>query len=210
MHEHTLRLLDFYRIRDDVAGYALSDEGREAVLADLPLADPETVVELKTRVAAVRSLLSESQASLHASFVSINDPIRIIAKQGGCLTAEELWTIGMWADAYEALRRWMKAVPHQGFVAEWATAPDVAAVSAIAFRIMGKDGEVKDLPELRDIRIRIQRINQDIERTTASFYQDDNARSLLQTDVPTQRDGRTVLAVKAGSKARIRDRKSVV
>jgi DNA mismatch repair protein MutS2 len=204
MHKHTLRLLDFYRIRDDVAGYALSDEGREAVLAGLPLVDVEAVVELKAKVAAVRSLLSESQASLYASFVSINDPIRVIAKQGSCLTAEELWAIGMWAEAYEALRRWMKAVRHEGFSADWALAPDVAAVPAIAFRIVGKDGEVKDLPELRDIRIRIQRINQDIERTTASFYQDDNARSLLQSDVPTQRDGRTVLAVKAGAKARIR------
>ncbi|MGD9938519.1 MAG: endonuclease MutS2 [Clostridia bacterium] len=204
MHEHTLRLLDFYRIRDDVAGYALSDEGRETVLAGLPLVDAEAVVELKAKVSAVRSLLSESQASLYASFVSINDPIRVIAKQGTCLTAEELWAIGMWAEAYEALRRWMKAVQHEGFAADWALAPDVAAVPAIAFRIVGKDGEVKDLPELRDIRIKIQKINQDIERTTASFYQDDNARSLLQSDVPTQRDGRTVLAVKAGAKARIR------
>jgi DNA mismatch repair protein MutS2 len=204
MHEHTLGLLDFYRIRNDVAAYALSDEGREAVLADLPLADPEAVADLKAKVAAVRGLMAETQASLHASFVSIIDPIRIIAKQGACLTAEELWALGMWSEAYEALRRWMKSVNHQGFVAGWLEAPDAGAVAAIAFRIVGKDGEVKDLPELRDIRIRIQRINQDIERTTASFYQDDNARSLLQSDVPTQRDGRTVLAVKAGSKARIR------
>lgn len=204
MHEPTLKLLDFYRIRDDVAAYALSDEGREAILSDLPQIESEEVMDLKARVAALRTLMSESQASLSADFVSVEEPVRILAKQGACLATEELWAIGMWAEAYEALRRWMKAVVHPGFAVEWALAPDISAVSAVVFRIVGKDGEVKDLPELRDIRIRIQRINQEIERTTASFYQDDQARSLLQSDVPTQRDGRTVLAVKAGSKSRIK------
>ena len=113
MHEHTLRLLDFYRICDDVAGYALSDEGRDAVLTAMPLTEVEAVDDLKNRVSAIRGLLSESQASLNASFVSINDPIRIIAKQGSCLTTEELWALGMWAEAYEALRRWMRAVAHE-------------------------------------------------------------------------------------------------
>ena len=35
-NEHALRLLQFERVREDAAGYALSEEGREAMLAELP------------------------------------------------------------------------------------------------------------------------------------------------------------------------------
>lgn len=204
MHEHALNLLDFYRIRDAVADYALSDEGSLAVKESLPETDPSAVAALKARVEAVRFLFREGKGVPPCSFQSIVEPARVVSKPGTSLEAGELWALGMWADSYETLRRWMKDARHEELKAEVLAAASVEPIAVAAFRVVGKDGEVRDLPELRDIRSRIQRINLDIERTTASFFKDEASRSLLQSDIPTQRDGRTVLAVKAGAKARVK------
>ncbi|MDX9897641.1 MAG: endonuclease MutS2 [Spirochaetia bacterium] len=203
MHEHALSLLDFYRIREDVAGYCLSEEGGRELRASLPLDDALELAELKARSAALRDLFRDNKGIPSGSFIPVDEPARIVSKQGSCLAVDELWALGMWADAFASLIRWMSGVGHEGLASELSEAPELSSVAAAAFRIVGPDGEVKDLPELREIRSRIRRINMDIEKTTAAFFQDDITRSFLQNDVPTQRDGRTVLAVKAGSKARI-------
>jgi len=45
--ERTLDLLDFRRLRDDVAGYCRSDEGRASVLDSLPSTDSGLVEDAK-------------------------------------------------------------------------------------------------------------------------------------------------------------------
>ncbi|HOX91408.1 MAG TPA: endonuclease MutS2 [Spirochaetales bacterium] len=204
MHERTLELLDFFRIRENVAGYALSAEGNAEVAGALPLTDPLAVAALKAKVEALRYCFRDGRSIPQTSYQRIDDALRVISKPGTCLELGELWSLGMWADSYEIQRRWMLGVKHEELKAILESAPVLEQVASTAFRVVGKDGEVRDLPELRDIRVRIQKINQDIERTTASFFQDEQSRAMLQSDLPTQRDGRTVLAVKAGSKARIK------
>ncbi len=204
MHEHSLHLLEFFRIRQGVADYALSPEGQAAVLEALPYSDPAAVIECKAQSAAVRQVFTEGHGVPAASFTPIEEPVRIISKQGTALMLDELWALGMWADAYENLRQWLLKARNAQLVDRVKIAPDLAAVVAVVFKIVGKDGEVRDLPELRDIRNRIQKLNLDIQRTTSAFFQDEGTRAMLQNDVPTQRDGRTVLAVRAGYKARIK------
>jgi DNA mismatch repair protein MutS2 len=85
-----------------------------------------------------------------------------------------------------------------------AAAPDLAPASRVVFRVLNKDGSLRDLPELREARSRISRLNRDIAAITDSYYKDQDIKSMLQSDEPTQRDGRTVLPVRANFKARIR------
>lgn len=204
MNGRALELLDFYRIRDNAAGYALSAEGAAAVASDLPLPEPAEVAELKARVEAIRFTLRDGRSVPQTSYQNIDEAARVISKPGTCLELGELWALGMWADSYDSQRRWMLGVKHEALRVELEAAPVLDQVAQTAFRVVGKDGEVRDLPELREIRSRIQKLNLDIERTTASFFQDEQSRSMLQSDLPTQRDGRTVLAVKAGSKGRLK------
>jgi len=204
MHEHALSLLDFKRIQEAVASYCLSEEGSLAILGAVPSGEPEIVAELKVRSESVRTLFRENRGVPTGTFMPVDEPCHIVSKSGTCLALDELWALGMWADAFGGLVRWLSGTRHTGLARELSLSPDLSTVAKTAFRIVGPDGEVKDLPELRDIRARIRKLNLDIERTTASFFQDESTRSMLQSDVPTQRDGRTVLAVKAGSKSRLR------
>lgn len=203
MHEHTLGLLDFYRIRESVAGYCLSQEGRALVNTALPLDDEAAVTDLKNVVEPVCRLIREHRGAPSGTFAPVEEALRVISKPGTTLEVEELWALGVWADAFGRLIVWLGQADDSSLRDMLRDAPDLAAVVAIAFRIVGPDGEIRDLPELADIRSRIRRINQDIEKATAGFFQNEAYRGMLQNDVPTQRDGRTVLAVRAGAKARI-------
>jgi DNA mismatch repair protein MutS2 len=101
----------------------------------------------------------------------------------------------------------------QGLASEWATAqasellekaPKLYDVYKIIFSVIGSDGELRDIPEIRKIKDSISRANKDLLSIADSYRSDPDLRSLLQSDEPTQRDGRTVLAVRSNYKSRVR------
>jgi DNA mismatch repair protein MutS2 len=202
--ERTLRLLEFARIREDVAGYCLSEEGRGLLLGGLPLLDGGEVSTLKAKVSALIGLYQEGRETPSLSFPDISLAAKAAAKSGSSLDQEELYAIGLWAESYAAFLAFMKAAEERGPSLGIATAPDLAPAAKIVFRVLNKDGSLRDLPELREARSRISRLNRDIAAITDSYYKDQDLKSMLQSDEPTLRDGRTVLPVRANFRARVK------
>ena len=83
-------------------------------------------------------------------------------------------------------------------------APKLQGVYKIIFDILTPDGELRDLPEIRRIKDSIARSNRDLLTIADSYRNDPDLRSALQSEEPTQRDGRTVLAVRANFKSRVK------
>lgn len=203
-NEHATALLEFARIREDVAAYCLSDEGRSAVLADEPRDEARAVAEIKSAVSAFLALFQEGIEAPSLSFPPIEEAARRASKQGSALEVEELYALGVWAESYTAFSTFAAKARDALVESALAAASDLSSVSRIVFRILGKDGSLKDLPELREARERIARAHRDIAEITGAFYKDPEIRTMLQSDEPTQRDGRTVLALRANFKGRIR------
>lgn len=203
-NEHATALLEFARIREDVAAYCLSDEGRSAVLADEPRDEARAVAEIKSAVSAFLALFQEGIEAPSLSFPPIEEAARRASKQGSALEVEELYALGVWAESYTAFSTFAAKARDALVESALAAAFDLSSVSRIVFRILGKDGSLKDLPELREARERIARAHRDIAEITGAFYKDPEIRTMLQSDEPTQRDGRTVLALRANFKGRIR------
>jgi DNA mismatch repair protein MutS2 len=202
--ERTLRLLEFARIREDAAGYCLSEEGREALIADLPRLDAGEVATLKGSVSALVGIFQEGREPPSLSFPDISAAAKIIAKMGSCLEIGELYALGLWAESWTAFVPFMRGAEERGAELGLGSAPDLVPAQRVVFRVLNKDGSLRDLPELREARSRIARIHRDIAAITDSYYKDPDIRSMLQADEPTQRDGRTVLPVRVNFKARIR------
>jgi DNA mismatch repair protein MutS2 len=202
--ERTLKLLEFARIREDVAGYCLSEEGKSALAGALPLLDADEIVALKAKVGALLGLFQEGREPPSLSFPDISRAAKAAAKGGASLEQEELFSMGLWAESYAAFVSFMKSAQERGPSLGLAEAPDLAPVSRVIFRVLNKDGSIRDLPELRDARSRISRLNRDIAAITDSYYKDEGLKSMLQSDEPTLRDGRTVLPVRANYRARIK------
>jgi Mismatch repair ATPase (MutS family) len=202
--ERTLRLLEFARLREGVAAYCLSEEGRAALLAELPLEEGSAVAELKAEVSALLGLFQEGAEAPQLSFPDIAVAAKAIGKQGSLLEAEELFGLGTWAESYAAFVAFMRKA--EGGFEKLGLMPtaDVSPIAKAVFKVLNKDGSLRDLPELREARSRIARLNKDILSITDSYYGDSEIRAMLQSDEPTLRDGRTVLPVKANFKARVR------
>jgi DNA mismatch repair protein MutS2 len=203
-NDHTLRLLEFERIREDVAHYCLSPEGSAVLLEELPLDESASVAESKAATAAVLALFQEGKEPPSLAFPDIDKPTRLIAKEGTVLELQELYALGRWAEAFAAFASFIGKAHSPKIALLLASMPDLAPVSRIVFRVLNKDGTLRDLPEIRASRERIARVHRDISALTDSFYRDPEIRGMLQSDEPTVRDGRTVLALRANFKARIR------
>ena len=85
-----------------------------------------------------------------------------------------------------------------------AALPDCSAVSREVFRVLDRDGKLRDLPEFRDIRRRIASLTREVETAAQRYTMNEETRRMLQSTVPSQRDGRMALAVKANFRGRIR------
>ena len=204
MNERTIDLLDFRRVREDVAAYCRSEEGQASVREALPDSNPERVEAAKARCRAISALFEEGKALPGGTFPPISDFLPVLSKEGTCLEQEELYALALWSEAYGELKDFLSKADSKDLVGQTENAPDLAEIPRIVFRVLARDGTLADLPELRDAQSRIRRVNSEIERITASFFQDGDLRSMLQSDLPTQRDGRTVLAVRANFKTKIR------
>jgi DNA mismatch repair protein MutS2 len=241
-NEHALRLLQFERVREDAAGYALSEEGREAMLAELPREESGEVSAIKAAVGELVGRFQEGETAPELSFPSIATAMRRLAKEGSSLELPELYALGLWAESFASFAAFMAKgpgarrrsasaparaseppPPPAGAAGEeeaegrrWsegggplvdallADLPDLAAVSRIAFRIVNKDGTLRDLPELRAAQERIARAHREIAAITESFFKNPETRGYLQSNEPTVRDGRTVLALRSNFRGRVR------
>lgn len=237
-HEHSFSLLDFQRIRERAADYCLSQEGREVFLASLPLVDTALLARLQAEVAILATALEDHSLPLD-SFPEVSLAAKRLTVDGTVLELAELYALGQWSRAFEALASALKRLPFggrdaaqtgsqagdeelegvsAGFDCEelgrtWAetpidvllfAAPDLHDVYKIIFSVVGPDGELRDLPELKKIRDSMARANRDLLGMADSYRNDPELRSALQTGEPTQRDGRTVLAVRANFRGRVK------
>ena len=204
MNDHALALLEFERIRRDVADYCLSEEGAAAVLADLPRREAAEVAARKAATGATLVLFQEGLEPPALSFPGIARAAKVAAKEGTALEQEQLYAIGVWSESFAAFASFMRKARDEGLAAAVASAPDLVPISRIVFKVLNRDGTLRDLPQLREARDRIARTHRDIAAITDSFFKNPDIRSMLQSDEPTVRDERTVLALRSNFKGRVR------
>jgi DNA mismatch repair protein MutS2 len=225
MDERTLQLLEFDRVRDEVAGLCVSPQGA-ALVAEQPVeTDGQRVAERLSMASALRSAMAYAPGLPSFDFPGVEGALASLAKQGASLDGEELAALGRSILSSLKLRRYvLKALPAQqdgeppgdgpagrsaspvGRVADIARSiPDLSALSRSIFRTVDHDGQLreKDLPTLAAIRERIRRQREDTERAARAVMDEETSRSWWQTNLPAQRDGRLVLPLKAQYKGRV-------
>lgn len=203
--EHSALILEFDKIRVMVASYARSLEGARRLGSEWPCATQADFKDLRSRVEALHALLEGDKVPPMPNLEELGPALAKLFKEGLYLELEELSALGQWCRATAQLRRFfLHEGPALSCPAFWLEYPELGAAEAIIDSVVGPDGQLRDLPELREISRRQAKLRQEIQALIASYCQDEHVKSMLQSDVPTQRDGRTVLAVKANYRGRIK------
>ncbi|MDR2048325.1 MAG: Smr/MutS family protein [Treponema sp.] len=201
LNEKAVSLLEFHKIRQSTAERALCAAAARLILNENPLDDPGAVFELKERVAAVCDLV-RTKSDERLELPDIGFLLPKLETDGAVLDVDEAFAIGLFTERGGAFRGWL--MQSEKLRDSAASVPDLSGIRDEVFRIIGKDGKVRDLPELKKIRRRIQELSRELEHAAARYSSGEETRRMLQSALPSQRDGRLVLAVKANFRGRIK------
>jgi DNA mismatch repair protein MutS2 len=211
--EKTLRLLEYGEILKRVALCSVSEEAALALLAEKPGFDPPELAKLKALVSAVLDRINSGDEEPRGTLPPVAGILPKLEVEGLCLEIEEAYALGLFVERGEALKTWIfnegkgrtlgGGSPFADPGGRW-NLPDCSPVSRELFRVLDKDGKLRDLPEFRAIKKRIQALSAELEAAVSRYTGNEESRRMLQSALPTQRDGRMVLAVKANFRGRVR------
>jgi DNA mismatch repair protein MutS2 len=208
MNEKTLKLLEYDEILRRVSSCALSSEAAALILADSPKTGSAEAAKQNGLVSAILELMdSGSGGEVREELPETGGLLKKLDVEGTSLEIEEAYALGIFLSRGETLKAWLAkgtANGSGGLAALLEKIPDCSAVSGAVFKVIDKDGSLRDLPEFKEIRRRIQSLTKDLENAGARYISTEENRRMLQSVSPSLRDGRMVLAVKAKFRGRIK------
>jgi DNA mismatch repair protein MutS2 len=205
MDNHTLNLLEFGRIATSVQDYCVSEEGRELLGSTVPYTDAQTVRRVLALVSDYRRIFDGDAEVPHLTFPAVRFLLRHLEKPGTVLEPEELAAIGTFAQSAGRMRAFLLEHAGPSLHPEAEAVPELDGVVRAVFAVVDPQGAVKErqIPELRNLASRIKTLRGDVDRLIAGYLSDADKRTYWQSDLPTERDGRTVLPLKASHKGRV-------
>lgn len=210
MNSHTLRVLEYDKIKAIAAAYAVTELGRAMVLELQPASEPaEVLSRLQETGEATRLLLAGEKPPLDG-IKDIRPLIARLETRGGILDPHELLNIvatlkaGRGVKAFFArLGRGLSAPVLSNIAGLIRPIPDLEEAILAA---IDEQAEIRDSasPALRKTRRQIARVREEIIRRLSALMQDSEARRVIQDAVITQRDDRYVLPLKPNFRQEIK------
>jgi DNA mismatch repair protein MutS2 len=207
MQAGTQRALEFDRIVEAVAGYALTPMGRERLARLQPSVDPAVVAHaLAATTETARYVSAHGTFPLHASN-ELPQILGALAIEGRALDALRLIALAAFLDSVEDSRTAIRQASGSFPVLDAAVAA-AASFKGETAQVRDKidpSGEVVDSAsaELRLIRDRLRKQRGRLKTTLESYLRGKETAKYLQEQIVTERSGRYVLVVKAEHRSAI-------
>ncbi len=207
MNEHTLRVLEYEKVKRIVAGYAASEPGRAAITSSLPVSKQEAAERL---LQETREFLNILKSGEHPPLDNIRDVRPIVEKiqaSGSMLAPAELVDVAFTLAASRRTRNFFRKyegkVPdarlRAPLLCEIADAiRPLKEIEDAVFAAIDDRAEIKDSasPALRRIRRQVVRMRDEILARMSAILQNSGFQSVIQEPVITIRDDRYVLPLK--------------
>lgn len=207
MNQKTLQEIDYFRLRDEIAGYCVSAEGREKLLQREPLRKEEEIENLKNLSREWSVYFGAGRANPLSSWEPVQPLMSIIKARGAALTLEQVHYLGQFVTSASNVKNGVTRAAQELtlplLTEQLKQLPDFSDMEKKIFRIITPDGEMRELPEIVNIRKQIASLNAKIRTVMQGFTSDQKLSDVLQSNVPVLRNGRQVLAVKASLQNRI-------
>ena len=207
MDEHTLELLQFPKVLEELAALCVSPMGTRLLMRQSVASTDEAVKEALALTRSWRQVIDSGTPLPGFDFPDISEVVARLGKDGLLLDGEELAALGRCVLSALKLRRHvLRTGPDSPLRPLASDIPDLSPLSRAIFRIVDHDGLLKEkqIPALASIRERIRRNREDADRAVRGLLDDASLRSVWQTTTPTQRDGRLVLPLKSQFKGRVK------
>ena len=207
MNQKTLQEIDYFRIREEIAGYCVSVEGRQKLLEREPLRKTEEIENLKNLSREWSTYFSAGRANPVSAWEAVHPLLSIIKARGASLSLEQVHYLGQFVTSIKSVKKAIQLHAQELslklLAGQVAVLPDISDIEKKVFRIITPDGELRELPEIVAIRKQIASLNAKIRTIMQGFTSDQKLSDVLQSNLPVLRNGRQVLAVKASLQNRI-------
>lgn len=208
MDAHTLSSLEYEEIVSFLKGFASSELGRRECEKVCPLTDPQRVEDLLAEVTALKEILeggTDLPLQGMADIESILQRTRIL---GATLPSQELLAVAASVRASSSLKGFFRELDERFAplkeIGEAFSAPG-HLVQEIE-RAIGPGGEIYDeaSPHLKKVRGEIKRVRGVIQEKLEALLRRKELQEVLQDEVITQRNGRSVILIRADYKGRVK------
>jgi len=199
----TQNLLEYPYIMEQAASFAVSEEAAAIIKDSSPVYD-DSIEETKQTVNFIYTLIKTRNDEPRSWLPSIGFLLPKIETQGTVLDLDEALAIGLFVERADELINWIiKNQDQNQLIIKKCDFPECAGVSAEIFKIIDREGNLRDLPALRAIKRRISSLEKELNSAVSRYSSADDYKRMLQSPLPSQRDGRAVLAVKSNYRGRI-------
>jgi len=212
LKEKTQTLLEYPQIMEKVASMSVSEEAALIIKNSSPVYD-DSIEKIKSLVHAIYMLLKTRNDEPRLGLPTISFLIPKIETQGAVLDIDEMLAIGLFVERAGEFTKWINKDRNEGreqpteekdaLFSILDNLPVCSPVSAEIFKIIDREGNLRDLPALRAIRKRISGLEKELNSAVSRYCANDDYKRMLQSPLPSQRDGRAVLAVKVNYRGRI-------
>lgn len=208
MNKKTLTELDYYRIKETIAGFCVSEEGKQDILNREPFTTFSEYEYLKNLSREWASCYNSSKSVTMSSWPGISPLFGILKISGASLDLDELYALGLFClsqkkitDSIKANQQDLNLKKLPSVVSQM---PDLTGASKIIFGILNPDGELKELPTIREIKRNIAAIKTEIDSLIHKYTIDTSISGALESTVPALRANRQVLAVKSSKRGAVK------
>ncbi len=205
--ESVLRKLEFPKVLERVAHFAMSEPGRTACSQITPLTSTAAIRSALDEVTAAKAVLIEDHVAPLSGFADVRLHLKktLVANQG--LTPTELLDLALVLRTSRDMHLFLKRrVQQHPALARFL--PRLLVDRVVEFNItqaLDEQGGIKDSAsrELRRIRTDMASSRDALHRRLASILKRVSEQEIAQDDIITTRDGRLVIPIKAEFKGRV-------
>ena len=207
MNSNALQEIDFYRVRDEVAAYCITQEAKDVFLQREPFADSKQIELLKNLSREWSKYLGASHKNPVLFWEPVAPLVDVIKANGTSLVLEQVKALGDFVLSTNNLKQCITLhaddLELKNLLEQSQKLPDFTETEKLIFHIITPDGQMRDLPEIAAIRKQISSLNTRIKTLLRHYTTDPKLAGVLESSVPVLRNGRQVLAVKASLQNRI-------
>ncbi|MFO7849057.1 MAG: MutS2/Smr-associated SH3 domain-containing protein, partial [Spirochaetia bacterium] len=201
---HTLDLLEFNKIQRELTDYCLTDRGAQRVSIQPFIFSAEKLEEVHIKVEELVRLFEREDAPAF-EFPPIEEEMKLLDTEGTVMEGGNLYAASRYFLSSVKLKNYLSKAEEYGYDRISALSENVPVLSSVSKEIntvLDPDGTVKEShPELKGLRKKLGQTRGELNRLAGSYVQ--NRPHLWQSQVPAQRDGRLVLALKSNYRGQV-------
>jgi len=201
------RVLEYPRLREILASFALSDPGRQLIAALTPELPPQEVARSLSEISEARTLLEQHRSIPVNGSEELQPLLTRLQTPGAQLDARELLAVRRSLAAAKACHKQLADQAQAPGLAQLAQQLErLPALAAELAEALNDQGEILDNAsfELADIRAELRKARERVRSLLEGLLGDSRLSEVFQERLITERNGRAVLPVKADFRGRLK------